>query len=359
MYLDLKMKKSKTKWFLNLIFFLILSFFTLMIIIIYKGYNTPLPILPIGNKDFTVMALKEKNGPFSFLVIGDTHLSHTANELIQKALNSGEASFMIILGDIVSWPDLRHHNLFLKTMASLIKPSLPVFLVPGNHDIDYDSKIKDEKYRVSPQIYESLYGARNFHFIFKNCLFIICGIDPKHPEEYLNYLRNTLSEKGKESKYIFLFLHNPPGRIGRFEYVSLPNEGTFFNLLDTYPVSGCFFGDYHAYWRGQWKGKNLIISGGGGGRLKSYQPPWGKFHHILKITVDQEFMSEEIIISKGEGISLLWRLKKFIVLNLFPFLNGRLWIVYIIFLSFLGGGIYSAIMLFFNIKKRRIQVEKK
>jgi len=343
------MKNLKKKWLIAIIIFFSVSFLVLFIINFYNAYEVSSLNYPIGNKDLSLKALKEKGLPFSFLVMGDTHLSHTANYLMKKALKTGEASFMIILGDIVNKPDIRYHKLFLKTMALDIKPSFPIFLVPGNHDIDYDSKIK-EKYRVSSKVYEKLYGAMNFDFVFDECLFIICGIDPKNPKEYLNYLQNTLSNNWRGKRYIFLFIHHPPGMIGAGSF-PLPNEEGFFNLLNEYPITGCFFGDYHTYWRGQWRGKNLIVSGGGGGRLKNYQPLWGKFHHVMKITVDHDLITENIIISEGEGIALFWRLKKFLVINLFPLLDGRLWIGYILAIIFLSCGIYSILMVIYKTKK--------
>jgi hypothetical protein len=347
----IKIKKRALLWLISTILSLSLASLFGWVIKLHQDYqNIPSEHL-IGNRVFNVRALKEKGFPFSFLVIGDTQNSNRATTLIERALKEGHSSFMIILGDFVSRPDLWHHRFFLTEMIAEIKPSFPVFLVPGNHDIDYKSlKIKGDGRRVTPEIYESLYGGRNFDFVFNNCLFIICGIDPENPANYINYLRDTLSGKGKGKRYIFVFMHHPPRGVGMAASFSLPSEEDFFSLLETYQVTSCFFGDYHGYWRGQRKGTNLIVSGGGGA-IKSWQPEWGRFHHILKITVDENTISEGVMILPGDVSSFIGTLKKWTFIHLFPIINHRGWILYVFVLLFLCVGIYSVIMFFLHINK--------
>jgi hypothetical protein len=208
--------------------------------------------------------------------------------------------------------------------------------VSGNHDIDYTgSKIKGRDRRVTPEIYESLYGARNFDFIFNDCLFIICGVDLKSPALYLDYLRQALENRGKGRKHIFVFIHYPPKGLAEHIEGSLPipREEEFFNLLEDHKVTGCFFGDFHGHWRGQRKGVNLIVSGGGGGRLKRSQPEWGKFHHILKITVEPQKFVEEIITIQ-EQFELENAFEEWIFTNLFPVLGTSVRVYYLIFVGF-------------------------
>jgi Icc-related predicted phosphoesterase len=255
----------------------------------------------IGNRVSNVNALREKGFPFSFLVISDTHNSNIGETLLKVAMDKEDVSFLIHVGDFVNGPDLWDHRFFLTNMTVEIKPPFPVFLAAGNHDIDYTSKIKPNEQRVTPEIYESLYGPRNFDFIFNNCLFIICEIDPRDPTGYLHYLRETLSQKGGGRKYIFIFFHYPPERLVKYkDGAPIPNEEEFFNLVESYKVTACFFGHYHGYRRAQTKGVNLIVLGGGGGRTKSWQSKWGKFHHLLKINVNENQMTEDILTLPGE-----------------------------------------------------------
>jgi hypothetical protein len=334
---------------LSILFFIIIGFYK-------DGQSIPSEHL-IGNKASSLKALKEKGFPFSFLVIGDTQNSNRATSLIERALKEGDSSFMIILGDFVSYPDIRQHLFFLKKMTGEIKPPFPVFLVPGNHDIDYGSKIKQSERRVTPEIYESLYGPKNFDFIFNDCLFIICGIDARNQANYLNYLRDTLSKKGVGKKNIFIFMHHPPRGVGIPASFSLPNQEDFFSLLEGYKITTCFFGDYHGYWRGQRKGTNLIVSGGGG-KIKSWQPQWGRFHHILRITVDENTISEGIIVIPGEVISLSGTLRKWTFIHFSPFIKDRGWILYFGVILFLSWGIYFVVCFVSFLKKRKGDEDK-
>ncbi len=336
------LKRRSVFWLLSAVLSLLCSGLLIIPIgLLRDGEKIPSEHL-IGNRVSNVNALREKGFPFSFLVIGDTHNSNRATALIGRALKEGDCSFMVILGDFVSYPDIRQHLFFLKKMTKEIKPLFPVFLVPGNHDIDYASKIKQKERRVTPEIYESLYGARNFDFIFNDCLFILCGIDPKNRTSYLDYLRDTLSHKGNGEKNIFVFMHHPPKGVAKAGSFSLPNEEEFFSLLEAYKVTTCFFGDYHGYWRGQRRGTNLIVSGGGG-KIKSWQPIWGRFHHILRITVDENTISEGMMILPGEVLSLSGTLKKWTFVHLFPMIQQKGWVLYVITLLFLCWGIYSVV----------------
>jgi 3',5'-cyclic AMP phosphodiesterase CpdA len=266
------------------------------------------------------------------LVIGDTSGSEAAETLIEMALKKDRSSFMVILGDFVKKPDIWNHRFFLTEMTAEIKPPFPVFLVAGNHDIDHsNSRIRQDGRRVTKDIYESLYGSMNFDFVFNNCLFIICGVDGQKPSDYLDYLQKTLSEKREGKRQRFVFIHYPPrGLADHIEgSLPIPREEELFNLLEGHKVTVCFFGDYHGYWRGQRKGVNLIVSGGGG-RLKQSQPEWGKFHHILKVTVDEDKISEDVITIQGEwGVEDLF--EEWVFTNLFPLLGTSRKVYYLIF----------------------------
>lgn len=321
-------------WVFLTIFLVFITFLWWVAIELLRDYHNIPPQHLIGNRPSSVTALKDGGIPFSFLVIGDTCGSETAATLIKKALERERSSFMVILGDFVKKPDIWDHRFFLTEMTAEIRPPFPVFLVSGNHDIDYSGlRIKKSDRRVTPEIYESLYGERNFNFIFHDCLFVICGVDLKSPMLYLDYLRQVLSHKGKERKHIFVFIHYPPKGLSDHIEGSLPipREEEFFDILENYKVTACFFGDYHGHWRGQRRGVSLIVSGGGG-RLKSSQPEWGKFHHILKITVEPEKFVEEII-TVHKRFGLEDKFEEWIFTNIFPVLGTSLHVYYLIFIG--------------------------
>ena len=347
-------KRKSLFWLLFTILFLGFAGLFGWAIKLHRDYQNIPPEHLIGNKVSNVNALKEKGFPFSFLIISDTHNSNVGEALLKAAKKEEDASFLIHVGDFVSGPDLWEHRFFLTNMTVEIKPSFPIFLVPGNHDIDYiPSEKKQNGQRVTPEIFDSLYGARNFDFVFNNCLFILCEIvDPRNPTGYLNYLRETLSQKGVGRRYIFIFFHYPPERLVKYkDGVPIPNEEEFFNLVESYKSTTCFFGHYHGYRRMYTKGVQMIVLGGGGGRLKSWQSKWGKFHHLLKINVNENQITEDILALPEEVTNLRRTFDKWIFLHLFPIIENRVWILSIGFIFFLSWGIYFVIIIFRYWKK--------
>ena len=337
------MMKERRRWVLGLVLLILSIVFTVlwwMVIQFYRDYQN-IPSNPlIGNKPSTVAALKEQGFPFSFLVIGDTSGGRTTETLIDMALRKGTPSFMIILGDFVKKPDIWNHRFFLTEMASERRLPFPIYLVPGNHDIDYTgSKIKQKERRVTPEIYESLWGARNFDFVFNQCLFIISEIDPRNRLGYLSYLHQILSGKGEGKKHIFVFMHIPPKGLAPHIETSHPDEEAFFSLLEKHKEVTCFFGDYHGHWRGQKRGVNYVVTGGGG-RLKRRQSEWGKFNHILRVTVDKGKVAEEIITVEGQ-IGVEDRFEEKIFTLLFPIIQNAFWILYFVFVVLLIGSGYA------------------
>ena len=357
--MEIRVKRRAILWLASTVFSLFLAGLSGWVIKLHYDYqNIPSEHL-IGNKVTNIKALKEKGFPFSFLAIGDTQSREKAEKLMKLALREKNYSFMIIVGDFVKEPDIWNHRFFLTEMTTEIKPPFPVFLTAGNHDIDYGLKIKEDERRVSPEVFESLYGARNFDFVFNECLFIICDIDPRNHSSYLNYLRNTLSKKAEGKKYIFIFIHYPPQ--GVYEVIDpplsqekigtlFPNEADFSSLLETYRVTTCFFGHYHGYWRGQRKGTNLVVSGGGGARLKESKSPWGKFHHILKVGVDQQVITEEMI-TLEERFSIEDFFEEWIFINLFPIIENRAWALYLLLILILTWDVYAVILFVTSLKK--------
>ncbi len=108
-----------------------------------------------------------------------------------------------------------------------------------------------------------------------------------------------MSQRGRDKKHIFVFVHYPPKGLAEYIPASLPREDEFFSLLEGYRDVTCFFGDFHGYWRGQRNGVNLIVTGGGGRlkefRLKDLSRTGGHFNHILRVSVDANKVSEELL----------------------------------------------------------------
>ncbi len=292
-----------------------------------KDYRHLLAPAPFGNRMVLAQGLreKEKGLPFSFLVISDTHNNENAYALLREMVRGNEASFLIHVGDVVNAPTIWSHRYFINRMREEIKPPFPVFLAPGNHDIYYGYQNVPVNQRVSPEIYQKLYGPTSLDFTYNNCLFVLCGVDLQNPDHFVDHFHRVLSEKAAGKKHIFVFIHYPPQAvIPEFDF---PREKEFLSLLEEHKVTACFFGHFHGYRRVESRGTNMIVLGGGGGSLKSWQSTWGKFHHGLKITVSENTVTEDIMALEREAFfdhSPGWGIAVFIL----PLVQNRIWIVY-------------------------------
>ena len=321
-------------WFISFVFSIIGTILCIAILLVDREYQKPLPPHQIGNRPGFVKQMKEKGFPFSFLVISDTHNDERAYVLLKEMVRGSDASFMIHVGDAVSSPNLWMHRYFLKKMIEEVQPPFPVFFAAGNHDIYYGFQTVPEDRRVTESVFESLYGARSFDFTYNHCLFILCGVDLKRPEVSVDDLKSVLSKQAAGKKHIFIFFHFPPSAVIPGFY--FPREKEFLSLLESYKVTACFFGHYHGYRHLQTHGTDMIVLGGGGGPLKSWQSDWGKFHHGLKITVDEDGLTEDIMTLPKEVIfhhSLSW----WIVVDLLPLIHNKIWTVYLFAFGFLVG----------------------
>lgn len=345
-------RPRKTLYCFSIGFACLFCYLTFFSIRLYRDYERIPGQSLLGNRVEGLKALEERGLPFAFFVMGDTQLSGMTKRMLQEASRKERPAFVVVVGDFVKEPDLWRHRFFLKQVALDLSPPFPVFLVPGNHDIDYGSKIQNPRRRVTPEVYEGLYGRRSLDFVFNDCLFILCGVDLRKPHEYLAYLRETLSLKGKGKRAIFVFVHYPPQGLASFIRGPLPKEEEFYSLLDAYGVTSCFFGDYHGYWRGQRKGVAFIVSGGGG-RFKSGQPEWGRFHHILKVRVERDQVSEEIMVFRG-GILFRDSFEETVFVKLLPLLENRVWVLYVLLGLFLSWAAISVTMIFRGSKRKGI-----
>ena len=348
------MNRKRFVWLYLLIFNLLIVAFLLAALKVHSDYVSTPPNNLVGNKPAVIAKLQESGLPFSFLVIGDSRAKTTSEHLIKLGVEKGAPAFMVMNGDFVWRPGIWNHRFFMTRMLTEIKPSFPVFLVPGNHEIfAYDtSRIKDPKQQVTHEIYEGLYGPRNLDFVYNNCLFIICDGDGRSPENYLDYLRDVLSKKAAGRKYIFVFTHYPPrGLDASIKKACLPNEKEFFALMEQYKVTYCFFGHHHGYWKGERNGTTYIVCGGGGTRLEPHITD--KLHHILRITAGQDKIEEEKITSPAQSNLGNW-FRETVFTYIFPVINNTGWMLYVILLVFL----LDSGILFFLYRKASIKESK-
>jgi len=259
-------------------------------IVCYNGYLKIHPESPpaIGNQAARVFTTgKESSGePYSFFVMGDTKGGYEVMENFLHRIQKSKASFLVHLGDIVNYPTLDEHRFFISEISET-GFSKPIFIVPGNHDINKD-------FPHSKELFENLYGSTNFFFKFNGSLFVIgfCTNKKEFPN-FLDFLEETLKSEASQARYRFVFLHKLPDNFYPGKSIKDdPDAGRLLALVERYKVNYVFAGNLHIYHR-EVAGNCVFLSPGSGGSLirrKEVDPNY----HCIEITVSPERIGEKL-----------------------------------------------------------------
>ncbi len=133
----------------------------------YRGLEPtgPLP----ESVDFPLVQVDEPDA-FRFVVLGDTQVT-TQEELTWMRdtaiaeLGSSEALFGVAVGDLVNDP-LGLYPRYQEVMGGL---PFPVFYLPGNHDLNFDSP--DDQYHL--ETYKRYFGAPYYSFDYGQTHFVV------------------------------------------------------------------------------------------------------------------------------------------------------------------------------------------
>jgi predicted phosphodiesterase len=199
-----------------------------------------------------VRGLPEPRGGFAFAVIGDIQREVKKLPLLMTSIKQGLAvSFIIQTGDAVAHTDSGHYRLFLNELAKC-GLSVPLFVVPGNHDVKNDHN----------NLFDTYFGSRKFWFEYGNALFIM--VDTARggwDDEKSDWLRNVLKSRRAVNRHAFLFMHNLPldgsGQGQLIEY----SDMSVRKLIEDYNINYVFSGHWHEYSQKEWHGTTFIING--------------------------------------------------------------------------------------------------
>jgi Calcineurin-like phosphoesterase len=237
--------------------------------------------------------------PFEFAVFGDNRGDDSGEQpptflQILRAIGKETPAFALDSGDMIYGHNLdprvvrEHWRLYERAVSRL---SIPIFHVPGNHDI-WSS--------TSSRIYQQLWGPPYFDFRYGNSLLI--GLDTESARNQLDdaqfrWLENQLTSCTQSN--VFLFMHSP----------LFPVDGAIGSSLDRYPakrdqlhrlfvqhrniIRAVFTGHEHLYTFQERDGVRYYTSGGAGAPLYT-APELGGFHHFLLVHVNGNEASVEL-----------------------------------------------------------------
>jgi Icc-related predicted phosphoesterase len=268
----------------------------------------------LGNRAENTDFLTNTTDPndFTFIVAGDIKDGTATFESLLSIMEPEKPAFAVILGDFASRPEPIHHKLFACEISEDNLP-FPMFLVIGNRDVNPEGAFRLEDF-------ERIYGPSQFHFTIGKHLFIFLNNPPPFDktEEYLNFLEQVLSERAKQSEEVFVFMHVPPSGLNP-SLVSRTLHGSerFYDLVEKYHVQYVFTGDHHGYVKTVKNGTTYIVTGGGGARLRGTH---GRFHHLVRIGVENGMTTETVVVTK-KHMEALELLERNIVVYLWPLIS--------------------------------------
>lgn len=277
--------------------FLILSLLAMIIIAssIFAGLRIEKSKWPrfFGNRDENIFHVCENTdaNDFTFIVVGDVQGGMATFEAMLDIIRDDRPAFAVVLGDVVCEPTVVSHKLFALEMQEHSK-DIPTFIVVGNHDINANGSfgIND---------FEKLYGPSQFFFCIGKYLFVLLNDVPPHDENglYVDFLQAAISAQKNDIKKIFVFMHIPVISIdGSLSNNNIGGRERFMELAKRYDIDYVFAGHHHGYIKSQKDNTVYIISGGGGAKLDEGEH--GKFHHLVRISVNNRLIEETVILSK-------------------------------------------------------------
>jgi len=244
-------------------------------------------------------ALEKIQGAFSFIVLGDNRSGDETYRKIVSLAMQRKPGFVLNTGDMIATPGSEEE---WSKFWDLSRPiTVPYFLAVGNHDAHPKVPFSEKMYREQVDLPgNELY----YSFVAGNALFIVLDSCIEDQEkriagEQLKWLEGVLSSSDRIHKFVFLHhpLYTDPGT-GHHAGDSLdkyPKERDALEALFVkYRVQAVFAGHEHMYRRKTVDGIAHVITGGGGAPLYGKNEE-GAFHHFVRVTVDGDRVSAEVI----------------------------------------------------------------
>ena len=223
---------------------------------------------------------KGGNNTFSFIQMSDPqfgmfrHDSSFTYETahFEKAISEAnrlKPAFVVVTGDLINKPFDAEQMAEYKRIIKQLNPSIPLYSVPGNHDVGNVPVPNDiTKYRSSfgKEYYTLTYG--HMLGIVLNSIYLHSPQNvPEEAKEQETWLTNTLANANhKKYRNIFIFLHHPlflKDENEADEYFNIPLERRkkYLDLFAKHGVKYIFAGHYHRNAFGKNTNLDMVTTG--------------------------------------------------------------------------------------------------
>ncbi len=319
---------------------------TIVVVVGIRAQTARFPAF-LGNRTENIRHIKTTTDPneFTFAVVGDVKCGTATFEEMLDILRGDKPAFISVLGDFVDHAEFASHKLFAFEMSEHTQ-NFPMLLVPGNHDIATNGPFRIEDF-------ENTYGPAQFSFSLGNCLFVFLDVISVNGRtgQYLEFLDEALSRPTEKRDKTFVFMHIPPSELNSsLQCRELPHSEKFLRLAQKHRVTYVFAGDHHGYVKTEREGTTFIVTGGGGAKLRGHH---GRFHHLVRMSVKHDMVTETVIIAKKQQ-ETTELIERNIAVYLWPLLTYNYVSIAVTFVI-LGLVIWS---LLFSLRQRKRLVKK-
>jgi Icc-related predicted phosphoesterase len=215
--------------------------------------------------------------PFTFGVVGDSRRNVAVLCAIMKDAESRNVEFMLHGGDIVRDVNQRQYDWVLHELAEK-RTNVPIYAVPGNHDIDESATDNEARTRL----YRQAFGPRRYWFGCGDVLFVAFDDSMGSSEkEELHWLEQTLVRHRSDFQNCFVLMHIPPydpRTEERGHCLPAEDGNNLLAVLKRHDVNAIFASHIHSFTQGDRNGIPLYVTGGGGADRDDPSEP---YHYLL------------------------------------------------------------------------------
>lgn len=227
--------------------------------------------------------------PMRFAILGDRTGGHVPGVFgaIVEEIERLQPDFVVSVGDLIEGytEDEKKLEEEWQEFKKLLEPlSMPVHLVPGNHDITFDGMVDQYKKHI---------GEPDYSFDFRGVHFVMLDTGRwEAPDELqddqIEWLKKDLAEN-KEAFYTIVIFHKP-------YWIQTVARGKPDKLHDIFVANGVdavFTGHYHMYFSGEYDGIKYTSVGSSGGGTE--EDATGLMYHYMWATFNGEELSLALI----------------------------------------------------------------
>lgn len=234
------------------------------------------------------------SSPLRFAVIGDRTGGAQPGiyEQVVAEIEQEKPEFVIAVGDQIEGytEDTVKLNAQWQEYKAIVSGlSMPLYLIPGNHDIATSGHLQPYVANAGQPYYS--FDREGMHFVVLDAS--RWESSDRLPSEQLDWLAADLVKEA-DAKYTFVFYHRP-------YWDGTTNAGkpdTLHKLFVRHGVDAVFAGHYHRYSSGEYDGIKYTVVGSSGGGAEP--GPTGILYHHLFVEADSSGITMTPVLLGGE-----------------------------------------------------------